>query len=139
MKHFRNEVSFNIGKVIYRNTPANQSVERPWLVKRQAFVHENEIRLFSELPFERYGNGLRIKVDLEELLEEVVITPFALPWQQKAIINAIETIFKSLNVRVSVRKSVHMRAPTLNWPTGELGPELVAALRSYAEKLSSDA
>lgn len=88
----------------------------PWLLKRTAFAHEKEVRLYCDSP-SGVGPGLALTVDVAELVDEIVITPFAEEWQAKAIRAAIEALLgpqckeRQQDRRPNIRQSDHMRPP----------------------------
>jgi hypothetical protein len=63
----------------------------PWLLKRRAFAHESEARLYMETEA-KFETGMRIKVNLASLVDEIVISPFATAWQADAIQIAIRKV-----------------------------------------------
>jgi hypothetical protein len=82
-----------------------------WLIKREAFKHEQEVRLYCEDPW------IEIVVDLPELIDEIVITPFAEEWEVKGIKSAIEALLKEIGAsKIKVRQFDHMRCPKIIWP-----------------------
>lgn len=106
---------FKLAAVQYENPKTCRNSE-PWLIKRKAFNHEKEVRLFCDVPF-AFGSQFEIQVDITKLIEEIVITPFAKPWQVAAIKGAIEALLKEGGARsVIVRQSKHMRVPEFGWP-----------------------
>jgi len=79
--------------------------EHPWMIKRRAFLHEEELRVWGE--FLDY-----VPIDLEQLVETIIITPLAPPWAQEAIKSAIEGIFSSRGkTKPNVISSKHLEAP----------------------------
>ena len=90
--------------------------QEPWLIKRKAFVHEKEVRLYCDVPFV-FGTHLDVEVDISKLIEEIVITPFAATWQISGITGAIEALLQEVGAsHIKVRQSKHMRAPEIVWP-----------------------
>lgn len=93
--------------------------ERPWFVKRKAFMHEQELRLCVT-------NVHFVPVDLGQLIEEIVITPFLPPWAQSAIKDAIESVSSNNGgAKLRITASPHMSAPD----------EVSQMLRAEPEKL----
>ena len=114
-KIFAENVKLNLAAVDYGDTNECGGRE-PWLVKRTAFEHECEVRLYSDVPF-IFGSQFEAKIDISKLLEEIVITPFAAPWQSSGIKGAIEALLKEVGAgQVTVRQSRHMRIPEHIWP-----------------------
>jgi hypothetical protein len=91
--------------------------DKPWLFKRKAFEHEKEVRLYCMAPmFDRNGL-LRVPVRIADLIEEIVITPFAEHWEYEAIRAAIEALLTKVRARhIGVRRSRHSSAPLTMWP-----------------------
>jgi hypothetical protein len=81
----------------------------PWLVKRKAFEHEHEIRLYVDYPYS--APLFTLNVELEKLIEKIVITPFARKWEYRAIKEAIE---KFGQFKVEPSKLLDGTHPT--WP-----------------------
>lgn len=110
-----NRTEFKLAAVQYDNPKVCQNQE-PWLIKRKAFTHEKEVRLFCDVPF-IFGPQLEIQINIAKLIEEIVITPFAAAWQVAGIKGAIEALLKEVGARrVIVRQSRHMRVPEFGWP-----------------------
>ena len=105
----------NLAAVHYDDTAECGNLE-PWLIKRKAFAHENEIRLYCDGPYRR-GSNFDLEVDLSIFIEEIVITPFAAAWQFPGIKGAIEALLKEAGAgQITVRQSKHMLAPEIGWP-----------------------
>lgn len=114
-KVYSDSAELEIAAVHYGNGEKCESAE-PWLIKRKAFSHEREVRLFCDVPFV-YGDQFALEVDLTTLIEEIVITPFVAPWQVAGIKAAVESLLMSVGSgAISVRQSKHMRAPHMPWP-----------------------
>jgi hypothetical protein len=81
----------------------------------------NEVRLYCDSP-SGASPGLELQVDVAELVEEIVITPFADDWQVEAIQAAIEELLgpeckeRLQRGRLKLRQSEHMRPPEVGWP-----------------------
>jgi hypothetical protein len=91
----------------------NCGASEPWLIKRRAFGHEKEARLFAHTPFmvlKQYGFAL--KIDLEKMIEEIQVTPFA-TWQYDSIKAIIDRLTDG---KIKVSQSKHRRAPKSVWP-----------------------
>jgi hypothetical protein len=105
----------NLAAVHYDDTAECGNLE-PWLIKRKAFAHENEIRLYCDGPSRR-GSNFELEVDLSIFIEEIVITPFGAAWQFSGIKGAIESLLKEAGAgQIKVRRSKHMLAPEIGWP-----------------------
>jgi len=109
-------------KVIYRDDNDCKDSE-PWLIKRTAFKHESEVRLYIDYPFS-IAPGFYLDVDPTELIDEIVITPFAEDWQRKAIRETCEVLLQRKRVnRLSrfhhepkISESTHLDAAQPKWP-----------------------
>ena len=114
----------------------------PWLIKREAFRHEQEVRLYCE----NAPIGFKVEVNLPDFIEKIVITPFAKPWELAGIEEAIKTLLKAVGADViPVEQSKHMRPPEINWPkeqktlaealSGVVRPSLMGNLFSQKGKV----
>jgi hypothetical protein len=129
-KIYASQTQLKLAAVHYDNTDTCKNQE-PWLIKRKAFVYEKEVRLFCDVPF-IFGEQFEIGVDVQKFIKEIVITPFAAPWQVSGIKGAIETLLKNAGAsKIPVRQSSHMNPPEINWPLERKTPDgsLVEALR----------
>lgn len=110
------QAELNLATVHYEtDTNTCQGIE-PWLVKRRAFEHEKEVRLYCDVPFV-FGTKLILEIEIPTFIEEIVITPFAATWQAVGIKGAIEALLKEVGAgEVPVRQSRHMHAPQIVWP-----------------------
>ena len=114
------QTKLTLAKVIYCNKTECGDRE-PWLIKRKAFAHEKEVRLYCDSP-SGVGPGLALEVDVAELVDEIVITPFAEEWQAKAIRAAIEALIgpqckgRQQDRRPNIRQADQMRPPQVDWP-----------------------
>jgi len=114
-KIYASQTQLKLAAVDYDNTDACKNQE-PWLIKRKAFDHEKEVRLFCDVPF-IFGEQFEIGVDIRKLIKEIVITPFAAPWQVSGIKGAVEILLKNAGAsEIPVRQSSHMNPPEINWP-----------------------
>jgi hypothetical protein len=90
-------------------------VTHPWMLKRRGFEHENEIRIFSEAPDKTpVGNGIRIKVKLAHLVEQIVLSPFNPEYVNDGIQRVVGKLTPALVRKVA--QSDHMRKPTITNP-----------------------
>ena len=114
-KIYAEQADLNLAAVHYEDTDECRDIE-PWLIKRKAFVHEKEVRLYCDVPF-WFRPKFQLEVDLSTFIEEIVITPFAEAWQVAGIKGAIEALLKEVGGgKIPVRQSKHMRVPQLVWP-----------------------
>lgn len=87
----------------------------PWMLKRSGFEHEREIRIFNQAPDKTpAGNGIRIKVSLAQLVEQIVLSPF----NPEHVNDGIQKVVKKLTRKLAekVRRSDHMRKPIITNP-----------------------
>lgn len=75
--------------------------------KRQAFSHENELRIVKINTNNKYGEYL--SVDLGNLIEEVVISPFAGDW----FIEVVKHLLRMHQIKSVCYKSKTYESPTL--------------------------
>ena len=114
-KIYAEQAELNLAAVHYEDTDKCQDGE-PWLIKRRAFVHEKEVRLYCDVPF-LFNSKFELEVEPSTFIEEIVITPFVEAWQVAGIKGAIEALLKEVGAeKIPVRQSKHMRAPQLVWP-----------------------
>jgi hypothetical protein len=114
-KTLAEHITLNLAAVDYDD--AEECGDRkPWLIKRKAFAHEKEIRLYCDVPF-NFQSQFAFEIDLSKLIDEIVITPFVKDWQLLGIKAAIESFLKDVGAsQIAVRPSKHMRAPEIVWP-----------------------
>ena len=111
-KIYAERTKLKLAAVHYEDVDECGSLE-PWLIKREAFKHEEEVRLYCDKP----SASFKIVVNLPELIEEIVITPFGEKWQLIGIKAAIEALLKEVGAsQIPVRLSDHMRPPEITWP-----------------------
>ena len=83
----------------------------PLIFKRIEFAYENEVRAFIWMskpsPTEQRPNGIRVRVDLAELIESIVVEPTASAWTK----TAIEELVRKYGLNVSVRTSAIAMKP----------------------------
>ncbi|KZY43603.1 hypothetical protein [Oleiphilus sp. HI0086] len=111
-----------IGKVFYVDYdndlgfPPVPSPVEPFFYKRKSFEHEKEVRVLIQQLFEpHYGReplseyGRNLSVDLELLIEEIVIAPFAPAW----LFELMQSVVKRYGLDPSlVKRSVLNEAPS---------------------------
>jgi hypothetical protein len=113
-KIYEEQAELNLAAVHYEDTDKCRAIE-PWLIKRKAFEHEKEVRLYCDLPF--IFSQFELEIELSTFIEEIVITPFAAAWQVAGIKGAIEALLKEVGAgQIAVRQSKHMRVPQVVWP-----------------------
>ena len=98
------------------------------MIKREAFKHEQEVRLYCD----KSPIGLKVEVNLLDFIEKIVITPFAKSWEFVGIKEAIKTLLKEVGAdQIPVEQSSHMRPPEINWPKEQktFGEAFVEAMR----------
>lgn len=96
------------GKVAYRDfTLSGAPIDRTdldgvVLYSRPALAHEQEVRLYTSLPPKRKRAGLGVRVDISDLLDEVVVSPRA----DLATLRAARALGATYASKVPVRPSV---------------------------------
>jgi hypothetical protein len=88
-------------------------VDRPWMLKRRSFAHEQEIRLFhrlAELASARAG-GKAIEVNAGKMIKEIVLSPLNPPWVTDTVRSTIELILETRELKIPIRTSEHLRPP----------------------------
>lgn len=82
----------------------------PFIHKHKAYSYEEEIRLIHEIPNDgwkhnwdksKYKNGIMINVNLQELISEIVISPFSPDW----FMELVEDILKKYGIDCKLIKS----------------------------------
>lgn len=107
---------------------------KPWLIKRKAFRHESEVRLFCEATH-FFGRRLSLQVDLSKLIKEIVITPFAKEWQAKCIETAAKVLLTQAGApEIPIKRSEHMKEPESAWPPDRYFAQVASG---YFGKLST--
>ena len=66
----------------------------PFLFKRKSFQYEREIRIISDTSKKemRIDNGLKVDVDLDELIEKIYIHPKSENWYKKLVIELVSKL-----------------------------------------------
>jgi hypothetical protein len=114
-KIYQNRTELKLAAIHYEDVDECGNRE-PWLIKRKAFEHEKEVRLYCDVPFD-FGLRFEAHIDVSKFIEEIVITPFAKVWEFQGIKAAIEALLKEIGApQITVRQSKHMRAPEVGWP-----------------------
>lgn len=88
----------------------------PYLYKRNSFAHEREVRaIIQDLPIRNIGQfqgiydiGNYCKVDLNLLIQEVVIDPFAPDW----FLNLVTAVAKRYSLHAPITKSPLAKSPS---------------------------
>jgi hypothetical protein len=118
-EHFR----LSLARVAYEDTRGIA----PWLVKRPAFKHEHEVRLYVDYPLVR-APGFELLIKPHRLIKEVIVTPYAKEWQSKIIEETVERLLEApggrhvRRVRIDrtlIRQSTHLDASDPRWPGWE--------------------
>jgi len=93
-------------------------IEHPWLLKRKSFAHEQEIRVSHQLPWviDPQNGGMLIEIDSEELISEIVLSPFNPSWANRPLGSAIQLLLTARQLQVPLRMSDHMAAPASSSP-----------------------
>ena len=93
-------------------------VKHWWLLKRNSFAHESEIRVFHRLSnaVDAHEGGIQIDVDVQQMIEEIVLNPFNPRWVSEALRAAILLILEKNNLKIHVGQSAHAKPPTASNP-----------------------
>lgn len=86
----------------YVHEPGDHSLAR-FLVKRQAFKHESEVRLVAkDYESGKMGRpGIHVELDLQKLISEIRLSPFAPQW----VGEAVESVSDKFGIEAKVIKS----------------------------------
>ena len=120
-KLFAEHFKLSLAKVTYEDTACPKGTP-PWLIKRPAFRHEHEVRLYVDYPrLSARAPGFELSVDPCRLIEGVTVTPHAQKWQSKIIEATIKKLLRPSGRRISLRsiivkQSTHMDASDPVWP-----------------------
>lgn len=69
--------------------------------KRQSLSHEREVRIVIQNDRENPISGLDLYCDLDHLISDIVVSPFAPPWFFDVLVSTIEKFGYSFNTRPS--------------------------------------
>jgi hypothetical protein len=66
----------------------------PFLFKRKSFQYEREVRILSDLNDKdiKINDGLKINVDLNQLIEKIYIHPKSENWYKKLVIELVSKL-----------------------------------------------
>lgn len=90
-----------VAPIIYRNESELNDlpqfyVEHPWLLKRRAFEHEKELRIFKELPGgSRKGIGRDVYLDTKSFINKILLSPFNADWENKVVENILKELWEN--------------------------------------------
>lgn len=75
----------------------------PFLFKRKSFQYEREVRIISDVSAQNISinEGLKINVDLNQLIEKIYIHPKSENWYKKLVIELVS----KLNFKIEIEKS----------------------------------
>jgi hypothetical protein len=75
----------------------------PFLFKRKSFQYEREIRIISDISEKKIiiNDGLKIDVDVNQLIEKIYIHPKSENWYKNLVIQLV----KNLNFNIEIEKS----------------------------------
>ncbi len=75
----------------------------PFLFKRKSFQYEREVRIISDVSTKNISvnDGLKINVDLSQLIEKIYIHPKSENWYKKLVIELVS----KLNFNIEIEKS----------------------------------
>jgi hypothetical protein len=118
-KLFANDVKLSLARVVYKDTDCCGTTPS-WLIKRSAFRHEHEIRLFIDYPYTS-PPGFELIVDPNQLIEKITVTPYSQKWQADVIEATVEKLLPSRRkLRVGemskFQRSAHLDASDPAWP-----------------------
>jgi hypothetical protein len=101
--------------VLYRNEDQltdlpNFYVEHPWVLKRRAFEHEKELRIFKALPGgDRAGSGHDVRVNTQALINKILLSPLNAEWENKVIETTLRELWsKRLSTVPLIQASRHL-------------------------------
>ena len=75
----------------------------PFLFKRKSFQYEREVRIISDVSLQNIpvNDGLKINVDLNQLIEKIYIHPKSENWYKKLVIELVS----KLDLKIEIEKS----------------------------------
>jgi hypothetical protein len=112
-----NPQEYEISPMLYVENPDDKSMDdfyrsRPWMLKRKAFQHENEVRMSHRLSnLASAESGMDIDVDPQVLIKEIVLSPFNPEWMNFSIACGIAFILEQKKLKIPIRFSGHMNKP----------------------------
>jgi hypothetical protein len=110
-KLFASDFKLSLEHVVYKDTDFCGDT-RPWLIKRSAFQHEHEMRLFVDCPF-GYP-AFELQVEPHQLIAEITMTPYAKKWQADVMKAAVERLLPAIMSKF--QQSTHLDASDPVWP-----------------------
>ena len=106
------EFELTLAEIDYQNTDLSGNRE-PWLIKRKAFEPEKEIRLYVDYPLLTTA-GFSLSVDPIELIERIVVTPYAPKWQCQVVEQALRELPAARTIKIE--QSSHRNTSEPAWP-----------------------
>jgi hypothetical protein len=89
--------------------------DKPWLLKRKAFEHERELRVCHRLSemASNHDGGILLQMDPQELIQEIVLSPFNRDWINSSLASALGFLVKQrqFGIPIRIRESKHMAKP----------------------------
>lgn len=85
--------------------------QHPWMLKRESFAHEQELRVFHTMRKEACWDGVEVTVNVQELIEKIVLNPFSPMSARVPVYAALEEILKARKLDIEIVKSEHMTPP----------------------------
>ncbi|MFY8187286.1 MAG: hypothetical protein ACOVLC_04940 [Flavobacterium sp.] len=75
----------------------------PFLFKRKSFQYEREIRIISDVSTEkiRLNDGLKIHVDIDQLIEKIYIHPKSENWYKNLVVSLMQNLGFSFTIEKS--------------------------------------
>ena len=119
-KLFSDHLRLSLAKIAYDDTTCCKDTA-PWLIKRTAFRHEDEVRLYMDYPFVRFP-GFELTVSPHRLIKEIIVTPYAQRWQSEVIEATIGRLLRPSERRIGPRNSMIVKQSTHRTPPIQAGP-----------------
>ncbi len=110
---YADSVTYGHEKVAARKTNIHLNYDAAVFTKRQCFEHEKELRLvmyYSDLktPALHDETGLKIEVDLDSMISEIIISPEAPSWME----GLVKRVTKKYGFSFEIRQSTLNKAPS---------------------------
>jgi hypothetical protein len=111
---------YTIALIQYTNPDKPEELERlpeklkdfygqhPWMLKRESFRHEQELRVFHKMREHVRLAGVEVSVNVQELIEKIVLNPFSPNSARFPVHVALDEILTARKLDIEIVPSKHM-------------------------------